>query len=752
MIRPGESFLARRGTNATPFTTNWVSFFTVDGGDYSPPNRSSGVWVSIANVSTTPSTPAVTTADIVMHNTSASRNYTLLCSSSVDSNQAWWPVYTFAGGGDYTASIIWTNSPNPDPAAWTNSNYGNVLATNVPYSNIGMPSMYFTVQDDGQGNPRPAGGPLGDLTLQIQVPRAYTNTFAPSTNNGAATTQTLAGKDPISGDGIFAFNPNDIYALNLGWSANDYDYWLNQDSSGNSIPVSGTTDPDYRRRLQFANHIYNIGLCTNMTNFYCCNTNFNVNSYTLYGDENSMLDFHGLTSLKDIELYHAQLPGINVTGCSNLWRLCVEACDISGTLDLTGCTSLQDLRGALNHFSDITFPGGTSSAPNANSNLVHICIRSEDVSKLSPTLVSTKIDNSFTGLRELLCWDDGQTGVLNLASTNLTHVQVYNNQFTDINFTNCHNLKWFWAANNNLSSQAMEHILGEIYTNSSNTCCSIFLNGNNCYTTSNGYWFYDQIRKGADSGPNSQWFNIDRPEPNVDLGNGWTLCQSRANQGGNLSFDFPNAQGNLLICYARSITGDFSGTPIIGDTAGNDWTLLQPLPSYRYTNLVSIPYDSGAGTGYLRVYYAKNCKAASGNRVTIQGGASVAMAIAEIAGASTSNPIYTNASMSTIPNYTNGFLLQGFGMDDSGDRTNRMTMVVSTCRVGKMHAGTLPPLYPDLYVPLHDDCGVFGEVVTRATPWQWDSGAWWLAAYGCPLVNDETWNDTYAMMMLSLQH
>ena len=405
MIKPGESFLVRQGTNSTPDTTNWVSSFTVDGGTYGPANRSVGVWVSIANVSTTPSVPAVTTATITAHNTAAAVNYTLLCSASVGADQVWWPVYTFSGiDGDYSANITWTNSPNPDPAAWTNSNYGNVLATNVPYSNIGMPSIYFTVQDNPT-TPRPMGS--GSDKLEIHVKAG--NTFTPVVNY---TTNTPTKVTNVFGNDVYELTGADVWQLNLGWNGDDYAWWLQGgDLYDKSKILPGLGWPTNRYPSQPAHAFFNLGSCVNMTNFSACN--FDLDPIQ------QPLDFSNLGKLRDIELFGSGAPGITLKGCTNLWRLCIESCNATGTLDLSDCTALQDLRGALNNrptrtgYTNITWPAGS-----AKSNIVHICVR--DNPQLSTNLMSSTLDNSFTGLRELLFWGDNQTGPLNLASSNLT--------------------------------------------------------------------------------------------------------------------------------------------------------------------------------------------------------------------------------------------------------------------------------------------------------------------------------------------
>ena len=637
LILPGESFLMQTHRYSTnPPTTNWVSFFTADGSSSYAPDYSTNLYVSITNVSTVPSgTSAVTTATLVLHHGGYYSSYTVLYSSCIGSNAYWMPL----GSISSTATVTWTNTPNPDSGAWTT--YG-INATNVAYTNTGMPSMYFcVVANNFSGNPGGIGGinPMGGAGTSLEIhaaskdnnntpvpftPALYAQPFGGTYTTITPTpTSTDASQVPVyafSAASSIGIDPTNIWTLNLGWSGEDYDYWLNVVNP--PYPDSGWFGtPSYGKTHLISKAIYGLTNCANLTNFFA--------SYNPIGNA---LDFSGLTNLKDIELFRAgPLPGINVTGCSSLWRLCVESCGIPGTLDLTGCTSLQDLRGAANNFTNIVFPS-------THGNLVHICLR--DDTSLPPGFVSSTLDNAFTGLQELLCWGDGQTGKLNLASTALTTIQVYSNQFTEINFTNCPNLKYLWAKENNLSSNAMEHILGEIYTN-----CIANLDPNaeaklkqlylgtasgNHYTTSNGYYFYDQIRSRCFPGSGSDGnHTIDRPQPaSVNLGSthtgSWLLCQSRAERVNELTFDFPVTAGNLLVCYVKCVSGDIAG---IYDNQGNNWTEA-PCGVVTYTAAPGI-------TGYLHAYYATNCHSGTTYVTVTNYPSGVAMGISEISGAAT---------------------------------------------------------------------------------------------------------------------
>jgi hypothetical protein len=76
--------------------------------------------------------------------------------------------------------------------------------------------------------------------------------------------------------------------------------------------------------------------CTSLTNIY-------VSHNPLYS-----LDVSGMTCLVELESYgNTALTYVNITGCSNLWRVCLESNAISGQIDTTGCDSLRDFRAAL---------------------------------------------------------------------------------------------------------------------------------------------------------------------------------------------------------------------------------------------------------------------------------------------------------------------------------------------------------------------------------------------------------------------
>ena len=322
--------------------------------------------------------------------------------------------------------------------------------------------------------------------------------------------------------------------------------------------------------------------------------------------------------------------------------------------------------------------------------------------------------------------------------TGSTYVQVYSNHLTEINFTNCHNLKYLWAAYNDLTSGAMERILGEIYSNQLPqapyfTIQSVFLNGNG-NTTSNAYWFYDQLRGAADSGPYAQYWNIDRPESNMQFDFDWTVCQSRAARNATqLRFDWPNAGGNMLFAYVSTTSGDLDDPNGITDDAENTWVLVD-----------SVPYNSGAGTGHLRVYYVASCNATTGqNRVYAHGGVNTSLGICEIAGANASNPIIdTHSFIGDGTNWCGGLLGATNVMDTapfepSLKNNNSLMLAFSACQTGPARCDNSSP-FPQ---PLNTDCGVFGECGTPAFVW-----------YVYPRIHTDATVEHYAMISILLNN
>ena len=235
-------------------------------------------------------------------------------------------------------------------------------------------------------------------------------------------------------------------------------------------------------------------------------------------------------------------------------RVCFENNAIAGQIDTTGCTNLRDFRAAWNYrwnpnaFTNVIF------TPESASNIFHLCMRDEP--QLAPHWLEQNATN-FPSLKELIFWNTGQTGAVNLNyTTNLTYVQLDKDpQIVAVQFTNCPNLQYLTVSNCYLSSNAMEQILASLWANSLQALTAapagdnyaiVALNGNGP-TTPLGYYYFTNIQAVILRGP-SQCL-IDWP-PTCDGTNGGdnSVTFVIQNQGGATAYMwlFTNAPATNL--------------------------------------------------------------------------------------------------------------------------------------------------------------------------------------------------------------
>jgi hypothetical protein len=189
-----------------------------------------------------------------------------------------------------------------------------------------------------------------------------------------------------------------------------------------------------------------------------------------YNPITNTLDFRGFTSLEAIECFHCtNLAGVVVSNLPSIKRICFEACYVP-ELDITGDPNLEDVRAALNTFTNINIGAGTGPK------IWHFCTRENR----NITQRYQDIMTNFYSLREPWIWHNNQSGHLSFVSTNLTDVEVFgndyssadftaqanmqilqinNNSLTNLIITGCIALQYFEGENNNLSSAALDQIL-----------------------------------------------------------------------------------------------------------------------------------------------------------------------------------------------------------------------------------------------------------------------------------------------------
>jgi len=162
------------------------------------------------------------------------------------------------------------------------------------------------------------------------------------------------------------------------------------------------------------------------------------------------LDFSGFASLEAIECFHCQKLGhVVVSNLPALKRLCLEQCNLRD-LNLSGNPALEDVRAALNVFTNVVIEGGTGP------NIRHWCTRNNP----NVTQNFQDIMTNFYSLRELWIWDNNQSGALTVVSSNLMDVKANDNYFTSADFTGQANLQSCWLFNNSLSNLVVTGCVG----------------------------------------------------------------------------------------------------------------------------------------------------------------------------------------------------------------------------------------------------------------------------------------------------
>lgn len=142
-----------------------------------------------------------------------------------------------------------------------------------------------------------------------------------------------------------------------------------------------------------------------------------------------LLDLRGLTELRFIEsLFCMNLKLAKLDTHPYLERICVENCNLD-SLDISGCSALEDLRASRNNYNTINW-GSAGLA------LWHLCVRT------NPRLIENlPALTQFPLLRELLTWDDNQTGSFVCHSPVIRRIDSYDNHYTSADVSGCSELK-----------------------------------------------------------------------------------------------------------------------------------------------------------------------------------------------------------------------------------------------------------------------------------------------------------------------
>jgi hypothetical protein len=161
-----------------------------------------------------------------------------------------------------------------------------------------------------------------------------------------------------------------------------------------------------------------------------------------------------------------------------LRRACYEENSLTA-LDISGCTALEDLRGALNKYTTVIFSNSTEE-------FWHICVR--DNKLVDSTLFRDM--SPFPNIAELFIWRSNQKDTISIHSTNQTRnadIQAYSNYYTfldlsgslqnsslngyvdftnnkldSVNINGCAQIKQLYLKNNKLDSLSVYYILEKL--------------------------------------------------------------------------------------------------------------------------------------------------------------------------------------------------------------------------------------------------------------------------------------------------
>lgn len=165
---------------------------------------------------------------------------------------------------------------------------------------------------------------------------------------------------------------------------------------------------------QYIHSFTNLSLAKSDLQYLCAN-------YSPLAD----LDLTDFNNLKFVELLLCQnLSSLKLGIHPALERICVEDCNLSN-LDLSGCSGLEDFRGANNRYTSINW--GTIGAK-----MWHLCTRNN-----SQFTVNLPGFAQFPLLTELLIWDSNQGGVFECHNSVIQRIDAYDNHYSSADISGC---------------------------------------------------------------------------------------------------------------------------------------------------------------------------------------------------------------------------------------------------------------------------------------------------------------------------
>lgn len=237
---------------------------------------------------------------------------------------------------------------------------------------------------------------------EIECEGAVTPDFAWAWSNGASSstypvsTVTLGEPWVQRTHTLTVVAPTLLTELNLGYDAGD---------AGRTMPDLAFRDPQGITAVSFPRPLKHLRV------------------FSAAHSSIESIDFTGFERIEFIECFLAnRLRTVRVSNLPNVRRICFEDCDLEA-LDISDNPNLEDLRGAVNAYTEI-IAGGTTGPK-----IYHWCTRD------NPQLTQNFNDDIFqrlTALEEMWTWNDNQTGTLSPASHVLTSILAADNHYETV--------------------------------------------------------------------------------------------------------------------------------------------------------------------------------------------------------------------------------------------------------------------------------------------------------------------------------
>lgn len=239
--------------------------------------------------------------------------------------------------------------------------------------------------------------------------------------------------------------------INIGYDGSDGGWWL---------PYL----PD-----QHVSYLQNVNLAKDSLKYWCSSYNF-LDS----------LNFDNFINLEDIECFQSRaVKKVSLKNTPKLRRACLEDNDLA-TFDISESPLLEDIRGALNNYSTISFSDSTDS-------FWHICVR--DNSQVTNDSLFSDM-SPFPNISELFIWNMNQSGKFRMSQNHPTrnvsiaadanhyqtidlsgslqnengYAEVYfgGNQVRSINLEGCDQIRRLSLNWNGMSSDTLDKVLQQL--------------------------------------------------------------------------------------------------------------------------------------------------------------------------------------------------------------------------------------------------------------------------------------------------